>query len=93
MAESEDELNSFLRRVKEKSKKAGLNLSLKTNKQTKIMAFGPITSGKLMGKKWKRESFIFLGSKITVESDCTHDIKRHLILGRKAMTTLYNIFK
>ena len=93
MAESEDELNSFLRRVKEKSKKAGLNLSLKTNKQTKIMAFGPITSGKLMGKKWKRESFIFLDSKITVESDGSHEINRHLLLGRNAMTNLDSILK
>ena len=97
MAESEEELNSFLRRVKEKSKKAGLNLSLKTNKQTnkltKIMAFGPITSGKLMGKKWKHESFIFLDSKITVESDGSHEINRHLLLGRKAMTNLDSILK
>ena len=80
MAESEKELKSLLLRVKEESEKAGLKLNIE---QTKIMT----------GKVEAVTDFIFLGSKITVESDWTHEIKRQLILGRKAMTTLHNIFK
>ena len=91
MAESEEELKSLLMKVKEESQKVGLQLNIQ---ETKIMASGPITS-------WQRDGetvdtvadFIFLGSKITTDSDCSHEIKRRLLLGRKVMTNLDSIFK
>ena len=86
MAEGEEELKSLL---KEESEKAGLKKIWKT----KIMASSPITSWQIEGKKWKQwQIFFFLGSKITVDGDCSHKIKRHLLLGRKAMTNLDSIY-
>ena len=86
MAESEEELKSLLMRVKEESEKAGLKLSIR---KTKIMAFCPITSWQIEGGKVVAVAdFIFLGSEITADSDCSHEIKRLLSLGRKAMTNL-----
>ena len=91
MAESEEKLKSFLMKVKEESGKAGLKLNIQ---KTKIMASGPITSWQIDGKRMETvRDFIFLGSKITADSDCSHEIKRHLLLGRKAMTNLDNILK
>ena len=81
MAESEEELKSLLRKVKEQSEKAGLKLNIQ---ETKTMASGPITSWQIDGETVT--DFIFLGSKITTDGDCNHEIKRHLLLGRKAMT-------
>ena len=84
MAESEEELKSLLIRVKEKSEKAGLKLNIQ---KTKIMASGPMTSWQIDGEKVETvRNFIFLGSKITTDGDCSHEIKRCLHLGRKAMT-------
>ena len=86
MAESEEELKSLLMRVKEESEKAGLKLNIQ---KTKIMASGPISSWQIDGETMETVTdFIFLGSKITVDSDCSHEIRRHLLLGRKAMTNL-----
>ena len=86
MAESEEELNSLLMKVKEKSEKAGLKLNIQ---KTKIMASGHITSWQVDGETIETVTdFIFLGSKITADCDCSHEIKRHLLLGRKAMTNL-----
>ena len=82
MAESEEELRSLLMKVKEESERAGLKLNIQ---KMKIMASGPITSWEMMGTV---TDFIFLGSKITVNGDCSHEIKRHLLLGRKAMPNL-----
>ena len=91
MAESEEELKSLLMRVKEKSEKAGLKLNIQ---KTKIMASGPITSWQIDGKTMETVTdFIFLGSKITTDSDCSHKIKRPLLLRRKAMTNLDCVFK
>ena len=91
MAESEEELKSVLIRVKEESEKASLKLNIW---KTKIMASGPITSWHREGEKIEAVTdFIFLGSKITVDSDCSHEIKRCLLLGRKAMKNLYSILK
>ena len=91
MAESEEELNSFLMKVKEESEKVGLKLSIP---KTKIMASGPITSWKVDGETVETVSdFIFLGSKITADGDCSHEIKRRLLLGRKVMTNLDSILK
>ena len=91
MAESEKELNSFLMKVKEESEKVGLKLNIQ---KTKIMASGPITSWQIDGGKVKTMSgFIFLGSKSTVDGDCSHEIKRLLLLGRKSMTNLDSILK
>ena len=87
MAESE-ELKSLLMKVKEESEKAGLKLNIW---KTKIMASGPITSWEIDGERVS--DFIFGGSKITAEGDCSHEIKRCLLLGRKVMTTLDSIFK
>ena len=88
MAESE-ELKSLLMKVKEGSEKAGLTLNIQ---KTKIMASGPITSWQIDGETMETVTdFIFLGSKITVDNDCSHQIKRHLLLGRKAMTNLESI--
>ena len=90
-AESEEELKSLLMRVKKESEKADLKLSIQN---TKIMASGPITSWQRDGEKVETVAyFIFLGSKITVDRDCSCEIKRHLLLGRKAVTNLGNIFK
>ena len=91
MAESEEELKSLLMKVKEESEKAGLKLSIQ---KTKIMAFGPITSWEIDGETVETVSdFIFLGSKITADGDCSHEIKRCFLLGRKAMTNLDSILK
>ena len=86
MAESEEELKSLLMKVKEESEKVGLKLNIQ---ETKILASGPIISWQIDGETVEREAdFIFLGSKITVDGDCSHEIKRHLLLGRKVMTNL-----
>ena len=91
MAESEKELKSLLMRVKEESEKAGLKLNIK---KTKIMASGPITSWEIDGETVETMTdFIFLGSKITVDGDCSHEIKRCLLLRGKAMTNLDSILK
>ena len=91
MAESEEELKSLLMKVKEESEKDGLNLNIQ---KTKIMASGPITSLQIEGETVETVSgFIFLGSKITADGDCSHEIKRCLLLGRKAMTNLDSILK
>ena len=90
MAESE-ELKSLLMKVKEESEKVGLKLNIQ---KTRIMASGPITSWQIDGETVETVSdFIFLGSKITADGDCSHEIKRHLLLGRKVMTNLDSIFK
>ena len=90
-AESEEELKSLLIRVKEESEKAGLKLNIQ---KTKIMASGPITSWQIDGEKVRTVAdFIFLGSKITVDGDCSHEIKRCLLLGRKVMSNLDSILK
>ena len=90
MVESEEELKSFLMKVKEESEKVGLKLNIQ---KTKIMASGPITSWEIYGEKMETVTkFIFLGSKITADGDCSREIKRHLLLGRKAMTNLDSIF-
>ena len=88
MAEIEEELKSLLMKVKEESKKVGLKLNIQ---KTKIMASGPITSWQTDGETVA--DFIFLGSKITVDGDCSHEIKRHLLLGRQVMTNLDSILK
>ena len=91
MAESEEELKSLLMKVKEESEKVGLKLNIQ---KMKIMASGPITSWEIDGETVDTVSdFIFLGFKITADRDCSHEIKRHLLLGRKVMTNLDNIFK
>ena len=91
MEESEEELKSLLMKVKEESEKVGLKLNVQ---KTKITASGPITSWEIDGKTVETVSdFIFLGSKITADGDCSHEIKRHLLLGRKVMTNLNSIFK
>ena len=91
MAESEEELKSLLMKVKEESEKVGLKLNIQ---ETKIMASGPITSWEIDGETVETVSdFIFWGSKITVDGDYSHEIKRCLLLGRKVMTNLDNIFK
>ena len=91
MAESEEELKSLLMKVKEISEKVGLKLNIQ---KTKIMASGPITSWQIDGEIVEIVSdFIFLGYKINAGGDCSHKIKRHLLLGRKAMTNLDSIFK
>ena len=91
MAESEEELKGLLMKVKEESEKVGLKLNIQ---KTKIMASGPITSWQTDGKTVKRVAdFIFLGSKITADGDCSQEIKRCLLLGRKAMTNLDSILK
>ena len=89
MAESEEELKSLL--MKEESEKAGLKLNIQ---KTKIMAFGPITSRQIDGETMETvRDFHFLGSKIIADGDCSHEIKRHLLLGRKVMTNLDSILK
>ena len=91
MTESEEELKSFLIKVKEESEKVGLKLNIQ---KTKIMASSPITSWEIDGETVETvANFIFLGSKITADGDCSHEIKRHLLLGRKVMTNLDSILK
>ena len=91
MAESEEELKSLLMKVKEKSEEAGLKFN---NQNTKIMASSPITSWQIDGETVETVAdFIFLGSKITADGDCSHEIKRRLLLGRKTMTNFDSIFK
>ena len=91
MAESEEGLKSLLMKVKEESEKVGLKLNIQ---KTNIMASGPITSWEIDGETMERVGdFIFLGSKITLNCDCSHEIKRCLLLGRKAMTKLDSILK
>ena len=91
MVESKEELNSLLMKVKEDSEKAGLKLSVQN---MKIMAFGFITSWQIDGETVETVTdFIFLGSKISADGDCSHEIRRHLLLGRKAMTNLDGVLK
>ena len=91
MAESEEELKSLLMKVEEESEKLGLKLNIQ---KTKIMASGPITSWQIDGETMETvRDFIFRGSKITADGDCSHEIKGHLLLGRKVMTNLDSIFK
>ena len=93
MAESEEELKSLLMKVKVESKKVGLKLNIQ---KTKIMAYGPITSWQIVGGTMETVSDFFLrveGSKITADDDCSHEIKRHLLLGRKVMTNLASVSK
>ena len=91
MAESEEELKSLLMKVKGESEKVGLKLNIQ---KTKIMAYGPITSWQIDGERVETVSdFIFGGSKITAGGDCSHEIKRHLLLGKKVMTNLDSILK
>ena len=90
MAESEEELKSLLMKVKEESEKVGLKLNI----QKKIMASGPITSWQIDGETMETmRDFIFASSKITADGDCSHEIKKHLLLERKAMTNLDSIMK
>ena len=91
MAEREEELKSLLMKVKEENEKVGLKLNIQ---KTKIMASGPITSWKIDGETVETVAdFIFWGSKATADGDCSHEIKRHLLLGRKFMTNLDSILK
>ena len=91
MAESEEELKSLLMKVKEDSEKVGIKLNIQ---KTKILASGPITSWQIDGETVETVAdFIVLGSKITADGNCSHEIKRHLLLGRKAMTNLDSILK
>ena len=91
MTESKEELKSLLKKMKEESEKAGLKLNIQ---KTKIVASSPITSWQIDGEtKETVTDFTFLGSKITADGDCSHDIKRYLLLGRKAMTNLDSILK
>ena len=91
MAESEEELKGLLMKVKEESEKVGLKFNIQ---KTNIMASGPITSWEIDGETVETVSdFIFWGSKITVDGDCSHEIKRRLLLGRKVMTNLDSILK
>ena len=91
MAESEEELKSLLMKVKEESEKVGLKLNIQ---KTKIMASGPITPWEIDGEnRGNSVRLYFLGSRITADGDCSHEIKRRLLLGRKVMTNLDSIFK
>ena len=91
LAESEEELKSLLMKMKDESENLGLKLNIQ---KTKIMASGAITSWQMNGQTMERvRDFIFLGSKITADGDCSHEIKTHLLLGRKAITNLDNILK
>ena len=91
MAESKEELKSLLMPVKEENEKASLKLNIK---KTKIMSSGPITSWQIEGEKVEAVTyFLFLGSKITVDGDCRHEIRRRWLLGRKAMTNLHSVLK
>ena len=90
MAESKEELKSLLMKVKEESEEVGLKFNIQ-----KMRSWHPVPSlqGKQMGKQWKLTDFLFLGSKITADGDCSHEIKRHLLLGRKVVTNLDSILK
>ena len=89
MAESEEELRSLLMKVKEERENAGLKLNIQ---ETKIMGSSPITSWQIDGETMETVTeFIFLGSKVTADGDCSHEIKRHFLLGRKAMTNLHSV--
>ena len=90
MAKTEEELKSLLMKVKVESEKVDLKLNIQ---KTKIMASGPITSWEIVEETETVSDFIFWGSKITADGDCSHEIKRHLLLGRKVMTNLGSIFK
>ena len=90
IAESEEELKSLLMKVKEESEKVGLKLNIQ---KTKIMASGPITSWQIHGETVETVALLFLGSKIIADGDCSHEIKRCLLLGRKVMTNLDSILK
>ena len=91
MAESEEERKSFLMKVKKESERAGLKLNIK---KSKSMASSPITSWKIQGEKVEVVTyFLFLGSKITADGDCSHEVRRHLLPGRKAMTNLGSVLK
>ena len=91
MAESEEELKSLLMKVKEESEKVGFKLNIQ---KTKVMASGPVTSWQIHGETMETVTdFLFLGSKVTADGDCSHEIKRRLLLGRKAMTNLDSILK
>ena len=91
MAESKEELKSLLMKLKEESEKVGLKLNIQ---KTKVMASGPITSCQIDGETMETvTTFTFLGSKILADGDCSHEIKRHLLLGRKVMTNLDSILK
>ena len=90
MAKSKEKLKSFLMKVKEENEKAGLNLNIH---KTKIMASGPITSWQIDGETMEQRETIFSGSKIIADGDCSHEIKTHLLLGRKALTNLDRILK
>ena len=90
MTESEEELRSLLMKVKEASEKVGLKFNIQ---KTKIMASGPITLWQLDGKTMETVTAFFLGSKITTDGDCSHETKRHLLCGRRAVTNLDSIFK
>ena len=91
MAESEEQLKNLLMKVKEESEKVGLKLNIQ---KTKIMALGPITSWQVDGETMETVTdFIFFGSKITADGDCSHESKRHLLLGRKVMTNLDSILQ
>ena len=90
MAESEEELKSILMKVKEENERVGIKLNIQ---KTKIMASGPITSWEIDGETETVSDFILGGSKITADGDCSHEIKRCLLLGRKFMTNLDSIFK
>ena len=91
MSESEEKLKSLLMKVKEESEKVGLKLSIQ---KTKIMTFSPITSWEIDGETMETVTdFIFLGSKITADGDCSHQVKRCLLLGRKVMTNLGSVLK
>ena len=91
MAESKEELKSLMMKVKEESEKLGLKLNIQ---KTKIMVSSPITSWQIDGETMETmRDFIFLGSKITADGDCSHEIKRHLLLGRKSMTNLESILR
>ena len=91
MAESEEEPKGLLMKVKQDNEKAGLKLNIQ---KTKIVTSGPITSWQIGGERMETVTdFIFLGSKITADGDCSHEIKSHLLLGRKVMTNLDNILK
>ena len=91
MAESKAELKNLLKRVKEESEKSSLKLNIE---KTKIMASSPISSQQIEGEKVEVVTdFLFLGSKITLDSDCSHEVRRHLLLGRKTMTNLNSVLK
>ena len=90
MAESEEELKSLLMQMRDKSENVGLKLNIQ---KTKIMASGPINSWEIYGKQWKQWLTLLWGFQITADGDCSHEIERHLLLGRKVMTNLDSILK